>query len=395
MRRLAPWLLCLLLPLAFTARAQAAPSALLVLHDAGRMLTLLDAQNGTKGVAATLPTPLSGPLQISPDGARLYGASTAGDIVQLALPGLALIARASAPVGPGTPLLALSGDGRWLLAAGAQASVAQIFDAATLAPAKRIAIETPDARQHSRAAQLLSLPSRQSWLLAPEALNELWEISWNPGAAPIYDGLVHDYRMGEALPRSGFLGVRRTPLPAPLPELLVPEGSGFAVGAQPCQRPTPCTLRMFHLDTRSQMASWRVQGMPHPAASAAWMKEGRVRLALAGLDQAAPPWVLPQGRPDTGPVLPAKARRILHGGQPPAPWVQREDGVWLRLEPDTLQAQGEIQAPPDTELLLWKNIPILVAPGSDGYVSLRDPATLRERLRLPFSGLVGAWLLHP
>ena len=37
-----------------------------------------------------------------------------------------------------------------------------------------------------------------------------WEISYDPNADPIFDGLVHDYRMGEGLARPGFLGLRRT-----------------------------------------------------------------------------------------------------------------------------------------------------------------------------------------
>jgi len=376
------------------AGAQPPPPALLVLHDAGRQLTLLDGRDGAARATRRLPTRLDGPPQVSPDGARLYWGTPQGEIVQLALPGLEVAAQTPAGVGPGTPLLALSGDGRWLLAAGARHAFAQVLDAA-LQPVRRIAIATPDGRAQGRAAQVLTLAGQRSWVLALDALRELWEISYDPSAPPIYDGLVHDYRMGEALPRSGFLGVRRTPLPAPLPDVLVPGGTRFALGSERCQPPAPCTLRLLHLDTRSQIAAVALDGTPSPGASAAWMQGGRLRLALAGLAHAAAPLDLPRMQPGTDAALPARARRILHDGDSAALWLQREDGAWLKLRTDTLQAQAELEATPHTRLLMLQGAPVLVTPGAEGTVSLRDPATLQERLRLPFSGLQGAWAVNP
>ncbi|MEN9630493.1 MAG: hypothetical protein RJA10_3721 [Pseudomonadota bacterium] len=58
--------------------------------------------------------------------------------------------------------------------------------------------------------------ARQSFVVVPRGARELWEVSWSETAEPIYDGLVHDYRMGEGLARPGYLGLRRTPLQRPL-----------------------------------------------------------------------------------------------------------------------------------------------------------------------------------
>lgn len=71
--------------------------------------------------------------------------------------------------------------------------------------------------------------ARQSFILAPRGARELWEVSWAEDAAPIYDGLVHDYRMGEGLARPGYLGLRRTPLQRPLAAVC-------SCGAQPYVR---------------------------------------------------------------------------------------------------------------------------------------------------------------
>ncbi len=376
------------------AWGQVPPSALLVLHDAGRQITLLDARDGVVLATRPLPVRLSGPPQVSPDPAQLYWGTPEGHIVQLTLPDLGIAAQVPARVGSGTPRLALSGDGRWLLAAGAQDALVQIFDA-TLKPVRRIAITSPDGREQSGAAQVLTLAGSRSWLLALDTLRELWEISYDPAAAPIFDGLVHDYRMGEALPRSGFLGVRRTPLPAPLPDVLVPDGTRLVVGSERCHPPAPCTLRLLHLDTRSQISAAALDGIPHPGASAAWKQDGRLWLALAGLRSAATPLELPRMQPGTGEPLSANTRRIIRSAAPAALWLQRADGAWLKLDARTLQAQAELGARPQTQLLVLQGAPVLVTPGAQGLICLRDASTLQERLRLPFTDLDGAWALHP
>lgn len=59
------------------------------------------------------------------------------------------------------------------------------------------------------------LQPRQSWVVVVADWHELWEISTDPAAPPIFDGWVHDYRMGEAIARPGFLGIRRIRLAQP------------------------------------------------------------------------------------------------------------------------------------------------------------------------------------
>lgn len=59
------------------------------------------------------------------------------------------------------------------------------------------------------------LAQRQSWLVAVAGWLELWEISTDRAAPPIFDGLVHDYRMAEAIARPGYLGIRRIRLERP------------------------------------------------------------------------------------------------------------------------------------------------------------------------------------
>lgn len=61
-------------------------------------------------------------------------------------------------------------------------------------------------------------------------LAELWEISYDPKAEDFYDGLVHDFRLGEGVPVRGFLNPRRTYLAEPLQRLRVDPVSTEVIG---------------------------------------------------------------------------------------------------------------------------------------------------------------------
>jgi hypothetical protein len=130
------------------------------------------------------------------------------------------------------------------------------------------------------ATVLFSLPQRRSFFAAWPALGESWEISLDPDAAPVFEGLVHDYRMGEGLPSPGYLAARRAPLGQPMPVF------GFA------DRRVPWLAGMqgdeavvVHLDVRRRIAALRVPGA-NPAGAA---------LQLAGQGRGTTQWWLPAG----------------------------------------------------------------------------------------------------
>jgi hypothetical protein len=77
---------------------------------------------------------------------------------------------------------------------------------------RRYAATTLDGKAASRISALRDNPLRRSFIVALPDIAELWEISYDPKAEPIYDGLVHDWRMGEGLAQPGTYGVRRTRL---------------------------------------------------------------------------------------------------------------------------------------------------------------------------------------
>jgi hypothetical protein len=126
-----------------------------------------------------------------------------------------------------------SGDGMWRLTAdlSMQRLLLQDTHGNTI---RSYSLPTPSLLATGTVLQtpvvLRTHEKRQSFVVAFGACSELWEISYNPQAEDIFDGLVHDYRNHEGLARPGFLGVRRTLLAQPLDDLLIDTETPHVLG---------------------------------------------------------------------------------------------------------------------------------------------------------------------
>lgn len=110
---------------------------------------------------------------------------------------------------------ARSSDGRWLLEADNETRTLVAIDAASGAVVRRIGIA--DKRgETSRVARIVDAPPRASFVVLLADIAEAWELAYDPKAEPVYDGLVHDYRMGEGVADHGPFAVRRIVLDEPL-----------------------------------------------------------------------------------------------------------------------------------------------------------------------------------
>ncbi len=148
--------------------------------------------------------------------------------------------------------VATSADGRWRIE-GRDGAVL-VFDGERLTkslPAQRLG---GDAR--ASLVDVAWLPARRSFVIAFDTLPELWELSADPQAPPVHDGLVHDYRMGEAIAAPGFLGVRRTPLEAPVRALAADARGGPYVLA----RNADGAWLLINLDVRRAIARYVING---------------------------------------------------------------------------------------------------------------------------------------
>jgi len=107
-----------------------------------------------------------------------------------------------------------------------------------------------DARGRRGTVQALrDASARRSFIVVLRGLAELWEIAYDPAAAPVYEGLVHDYRMGEGIASPGYLTPRRMPLDAPIGAIFFDPRMPWLLAEQGGQ------LVVLHLDVRRRIAS--------------------------------------------------------------------------------------------------------------------------------------------
>jgi hypothetical protein len=153
-----------------------------------------------------------------------------------------------------------SADGRWLAVAGGTPPTLRVYAVPPGESPQGPVDRQPDlvlmavhpvallsGQVASGVHAMFSAPHRRSLVVGLDGLPELWELNLDPAAEPIHDGLVHDYRMGEAIAKRGFLGVRRTPLAQPV-RVLGTDTPGTHVFTVPTRAPS--RVEVINLDVR-------------------------------------------------------------------------------------------------------------------------------------------------
>jgi DNA-binding beta-propeller fold protein YncE len=225
---------------------------------------------------------LHGGPKFSPDGRYVYFGSRDGWITKYDLWNLGVVAEVRA--GLNMRNVAVSSDGKWVIAANYLPHTLALFDA-DLNLVRSYAAATLDGRQSSRVSAVYDAAPRRSFVVALKDLPELWEISYDPAAAPVYDGLVHDHRMGEALGRPGFLGVRRTPLEEPLDDFFFDDRYRHAIGTARAAPDGNTAAQVVNLDARRRIATVPLAGMPHLGSGITFDWNGTRVLATTNLKQ--------------------------------------------------------------------------------------------------------------
>lgn len=175
------------------------------------------------------------------------------------------------------PLQAISAHGRWRIVADGMSIT--VLDAARQ-PARSYVAAAADGSSPSLVVLLLDAAPRRSFIVAFETLAELWEISYDPKAEPVYQGLVHDYRQGEGIAEPGFLSLRRTKLDTPLRGLGFDSSRAFVIGRAQDRPDGQAVLHLVQLDVRKRIAAFVVSGDPDTAAARPAMHESREVLVI-------------------------------------------------------------------------------------------------------------------
>jgi hypothetical protein len=166
----------------------------------------------------------------------------------------------------------VSADGRWRLVA--DGSTLTVFDAGGRAVRTHVAAAA-DGSGRSVVTALHDAAPRRSFIVLFATLPELWEISYDPQAEPIYRGLVHDYRLREGIAEPGFLNLRRTRLDAPLREAGFDSSRAFVIARAPDRADGQAVLHLLQLDVRRRIAEFTLRGDPDTAVARSVWRDGR------------------------------------------------------------------------------------------------------------------------
>lgn len=344
---------------------------------------------------------LHGGPKFTPDGRFVFFGSRDGWITKYDLWNLTVVAEVRA--GLNMRNVAVSGDGRWVMAANYLPRTAVLFDA-DLHLAKRFDATTLDGKSASRVSAVYDAAPRHSFVLALKDIPEVWEISYDPKAEPIYDGLVHDYKMGEAIAKPGYQNVRRTPLDGPLDDFFFDQSYAHVLGStrpQPGAKGGTPTAQVVNLDARRKIAELPIAGMPHLGSGITFAWNGTTVLASPNLKDGAidvidmKTWKTVKAIPTPGPGFFIRS----HENTPYA-WADSmmsptsKDTLTLidkkTLEPvATLREPGRTLA--HTEFTKDGRYALVSVWEGDGAIIVFDAQTLKEVKRLPMNKPVGKY----
>lgn len=342
---------------------------------------------------------LHGGPKFTPDGRYVFFGSRDGWITKYDLWNLKTVAEVRAGINMRN--IAVSGDGKWVMAANYLPHTLALFDA-DLKLVKTYDATTLDGRQSSRVSAVYDAEPRKSFIVALKDIPELWEISYDPAAAPIYDGLVHDYKMGEGIARPGFQGVRRTPLDEPLDDFFFDQSYTHALGASRPHADGSPSGQVVNLNVRRKIADLPIAGMPHLGSGITFDHQGTRVLAspnlqagtISVIDMAT--WKLVKNIETPGPGFFMRSHEAT-----PYAWVDSMmsptgKNTLTVIDKRTLAPVASVQAPVGKTLAhieftkdgkyalasLWED---------DGALIVYDAATFKEIKRLPMRKPVGKY----
>jgi mono/diheme cytochrome c family protein/DNA-binding beta-propeller fold protein YncE len=223
---------------------------------------------------------LHGGPKFTSDGRYVYFGSRDGWVTKYDLWNLTVVSEVRA--GLNTRNVAVSSDGKWVMAANYLPHTLALFDA-DLNLVKVYDATSRDGKQSSRVSAVYDAQPRRSFIVALKDVPELWEISYDPKAEDIYDGLVHDFRMGEGVAKKGFHGVRRTVLPEPLDDFFFDQSYAHALGAARPRDDGKPSGQVVNLDVRRSIATLPIAGMPHLGSGITFPWKGTTVLASPNL----------------------------------------------------------------------------------------------------------------
>ena len=224
---------------------------------------------------------LHGGAKYSPDGRFVYFGSRDGWVSKYDLYTLQVVAEIRVAVNMRN--IAVSSDGKWVLAGNYLPHSMVILDAETLDPVKYI--PTVDEKGNSsRVSAVYNAPPRMSFIAAMKDIKEIWEITYDPDASPVFGAFVHDYRGKEKeteIKDSGIHSVRKIMLDDYLDDFFFDQSYAEVFGASR----DGIHGVAYNLDARKKIANLDLAGMPHLGSGITWDYKGHQVMATPHLKE--------------------------------------------------------------------------------------------------------------
>ncbi len=220
---------------------------------------------------------LHGGPKYSSNGRFVYFASRDGWVSKFDLWNLATVAEVRA--GINTRNLAVSADDRYVMVANYLPHTLALLDARDLSPIAVIPI-AGDGGETSRASAVYVAPPRESFIVALKDIPEIWEIQYRDDPLPVYNGIMHDYRLQEGIARAGGrFPVRRIRLDDYLDDFFFSPDYSLVMGAARNAK----TGQVVQMDVGRKIADLALDGMPHLGSGITFEHAGRQVLATPNL----------------------------------------------------------------------------------------------------------------
>ncbi|MCC7548317.1 MAG: c-type cytochrome [Burkholderiales bacterium] len=374
------------------------PLNLFVVVEAGdQHVTILDGDRFEPLTRFPSRFALHGGPKFSPDGRFVYFASRDGWISKYDLWNLQLVAEVRA--GINTRNAAVSADGRYVAVGNYLPHDLVILDARDLSLVR--IIETRDkAGNSSRVSAVYDAAPRSSFVVALKDVPELWEISYDPAAEPVYEGMVHDYRLGEGIAAPGQFTPRRTQLDGILDDFFFDPTYAYVIGAGR----DGAAGQVINLDVRRRVAHLPLPGLPHLGSGITWDYQGRTVLATPNLKSAVvsvidmKTWQPLRQIETAGPGFFMRSHENSRYAWVDAFNSPRKDSLQV-IDKATLEVVRTITPAPGrtaahVEFTRDGRFALVSVWEMDGALVVYDAATLEEVRRIPMRKPVGKYNVH-
>jgi mono/diheme cytochrome c family protein/DNA-binding beta-propeller fold protein YncE len=340
---------------------------------------------------------LHGGPKFTPDGRYVFFASRDGWVTKYDLWNLKTVAEVRA--GINTRNIAVSGDGKWVIAGNYLPHTLVVLDARDLSLVKLIPVADKGGKT-SRVSAVYDAAPRKSFVAALKDIPEVWELTYDPKAPPVYEGYVHDYRHGEGVAAQGPFPVRRIVLDDVLDDFFFDQKYDHLIGASR----EGGKGQVVNLNVRRRIATVELPGLPHLGSGITWQWKGTPVLATTNLRDAVvsvidmKQWKSVAAIPVSGPGFFLRSHEAT-----PYAWVDGMNGP----KKDTLQVidkrtlevvKALTPAPGKTaahiEFDRYGKYALASIWEVDGAIVVYDAVTFAEVKRIPASKPVGKYNVY-